>query len=151
MKTVIGLTVLALASAATLAVAAPEGQRHRGAMMERLKAADTNADGLISRAEAAALPRLAERFDQLDANRDGQVSFEELRAARGAHGKHGHGKGGLMKHLDADGDGKVSKAEALAAAEARFNRADTNQDGFLTAEELEASRKHGRHGKHHRS
>ena len=139
MKTVIGLTMLALASAATIAVAAPEGG-HRGGMMERLKAADTNGDGLISRAEAAALPRLAERFEQIDANRDGQVSFEELRAARG-HGKHGHGHGGMMKHLDADGDGKVSKAEALTAAEKRFDRADADQDGFITREEAQAARK----------
>ena len=137
MKSVIGLTVLALASAATIAVAAPEGHPHRGAMMERLKAADTNGDGLISRAEAAALPRLAERFDQLDANRDGQVSVEELKAARGKH----RGHGGMVKHLDADGDGKVSKAEALTAAEKRFDRVDGNKDGFITREEAQAARK----------
>ena len=134
MKTVIALTVLALASAATIAVAAPEGRR--GAHLERLKAADTNGDGLISRAEAAALPRLSERFDAIDANRDGQVSFDELRAAR-RHGPHG----GMMKRLDADGDGKVSKAEALAAAEKRFDRVDADKDGFITADEARAARK----------
>src|SRR5687768_13469822 len=59
MKSVLALTAIALASAATVVLAAPEGQQRRGAMLERLKAADTNADGLISKSEAAALPRLA--------------------------------------------------------------------------------------------
>jgi len=138
-KTVAALTALALGAAASLAIAEP-GDRH-GRMFERLKAADTNADGLISRSEAASLPRLAQRFDAIDANKDGQVSFEELRAARG---KHRHG--GHFKRMDTDGDGKVSRTEALSAAEAAFNRADANSDGFVTPEEMRAVHKshHGR-------
>ena len=138
-KTVAALTALALGAFATVALA-EQGDR-QGRMLERLKAADTNADGLISRSEAAALPRLAERFDQVDANRDGQVSFEELRAARG---KHRHG--GHLKRMDTDHDGKVSRAEALAAAEAAFARADANGDGFVTPEEMRAAHK-SHHGK----
>ena len=89
-KTVAALTVLALGATATLAIAEPGDHPRRAAMMERLKAADTNADGLISRTEAAALPKIAERFDAIDANKDGFVTSEEM---RGAHkGKHGHGK-----------------------------------------------------------
>ena len=147
MKKVAFLTLIALGSAASLVIAAPEhGHGQRGAGMERLKAADTNGDGMISRAEAQALPRLAERFDAIDANGDGQVTRDELRFA---HGQAMRTR--LVRHLDKDGDGKVSKAEALAAAEERFNRADANHDGFLTAEELQAAHKHGRHGKQHRS
>ena len=145
MKSVIALTAIALASAATVVLAAPDGQQRRGAMLERLKAADTNADGLISKSEAAALPRLAERFDRIDANRDGQVSFEELKASRASH-RGGHGKH-MLKRADTDGDGKVSKAEALAAAAAHFDRADANKDGFITVEELKGAR-HGHRGGH---
>lgn len=48
---------------------------------ERLRAADTNNDGFIDRAEADAnLPRVAKRFDTLDANGDGKLSSEEFKA-----------------------------------------------------------------------
>ncbi|MEO5695017.1 MAG: hypothetical protein ABIQ72_17920 [Usitatibacter sp.] len=82
MKIVATLIAIALVSAATLVMAddKPAGAYQRGAGMERLKSADTNGDGLISRAEAAALPRLARNFDQIDANKDGQLSAEEMRA-----------------------------------------------------------------------
>ena len=137
--TVAALTALALGAFATLAMA-DTGER-QGRMLERLKAADTNADGLISRAEAAALPRLLAHFDEIDTNKDGQISFEELRAARGQHRQGGH-----FKRIDTDGDGKISKAEAMAAAEAAFNRADANGDGFVTPEEMRAAHKAHRGG-----
>ena len=145
MKYVLILAALGLGSAAVIAGGDAFAHPQGGARAERLKAADTNGDGMISRAEAQALPRLAERFDTVDVNRDGQVTRDELRFA---HGQAMRTR--LVRHLDKDGDGKVSKAEALAAAEARFDRADANHDGFLSGEELQAPR-HGRHGKQHRS
>ena len=100
-RTVVLLTALALASAATLVAAAPGEGGPRAHMMERLKAADTNGDGLISRSEAAALPRLAEHFDEIDANKDGQISFDELRAFHQAHrGAHGARR---QRRIDARG------------------------------------------------
>ncbi len=41
-------------------------------------ALDTDGDGTISRAEAAAHPTLAAEFNAIDANRDGRLSREEL-------------------------------------------------------------------------
>jgi hypothetical protein len=40
--------------------------------------------------------------------------------------------GGMLQETDADGDGKVSRAEFLSKAEDRFNKADANGDGFIT-------------------
>ncbi|TGT79965.1 EF-hand domain-containing protein, partial [Mesorhizobium sp. M8A.F.Ca.ET.161.01.1.1] len=50
---------------------------------------DTNGDGVIDRSEAAANPRLAAKFDELDKNKDGKLSRDEL--PRWQHGRRGHG------------------------------------------------------------
>lgn len=48
----------------------------------RMARNDTDRDGRISRAEAAAHPRLAESFDRIDSNGDGFVTKDEMMAAR---------------------------------------------------------------------
>lgn len=59
--------------------------RMEGAVMERLRGADKDGNGEISAAEAKALPMLAEHFDLLDADHNGSLTREELRAMRGKH------------------------------------------------------------------
>lgn len=77
------LTAIALVCVSTSAFA--QGDRRakaKQAMQERLQAADTDNDGYIDRAEAdARLPRLAKNFDQLDADKDGRLSRDEMRQA----------------------------------------------------------------------
>ena len=118
------------------------GFGHRaGAMFERLKAADTNGDGVISREEAqAALPGLAANFDAIDANKDGNITYAEMQAAHGTFGRAGRGEG--WKKWDANGDGKLSRDEVANAPRLapQFDALDANKDGFLTAEELPAGR-----------
>lgn len=57
-------------------------EKHQGAMQERWKLADKDADGLLSKAEAESgdMPRLARDFDKLDKNKDGKLSHEEAEA-----------------------------------------------------------------------
>ncbi|HEX7402899.1 MAG TPA: EF-hand domain-containing protein [Usitatibacter sp.] len=139
MKYVAILTALGFASATLLAVAGPEGHDGKGAMAERLKQADTNGDGMISREEAKALPRIAAHFDEIDANHDGQITADELRAFHQMHGA--KRSGAMFKKLDTDGDGRISRAEAQAAPRlaANFDAIDANKDGFITMEEMAAA------------
>jgi Ca2+-binding EF-hand superfamily protein len=142
MRYVAILTAVGLASAAVVALAAPEARDGRGPMMERLKQADTNGDGLISRDEAKALPRIAKHFDEIDTNKDNQVSAEELRAFHTKmRGEHANKRGDHWKKLDTDGDGRISREEAKAAPRLaeHFGAIDANGDGYITPEEMKAA------------
>ncbi len=69
---------------------------HGDRKVHALRMMDSDGDGVISRAEwDAAGKRMAERhaqmFDQADANKDGKLTREEMRALHKAHrGEHGH-------------------------------------------------------------
>lgn len=127
--------VAALGSTFAVAQTAPVG----------VKAApriDVNGDGVIDRAEAAKAPRLAEKFDQLDTNKDGKLSAGE-RPQR-AHGKR-HGGAGKMQALDTDKDGRISRDEANAGKggfAGKFGELDVNKDGYVdrTDRELRMTR-----------
>lgn len=45
--------------------------------------------------------------------------------------------GGMMMRADTNGDGVITRDEALAQAAQRFDRMDLNHDGKLTRDELE--------------
>lgn len=100
---------------------------------------DSNRDGFIDRAEAAKMPRLAERFDQMDKNKDGRLGADE-RPQRGMRHKRG-GHGQWMQRADADKDGRISRAEAQAfqaKAGDRFDKMDFNKDGFVDRSDMQA-------------
>lgn len=123
---------------------------------------DANSDGVINEADREARARA--RFDAADANGDGLLSFEESQAARenqrearqerraeaGQEGRRGHrmgrrgGRGGdrgmMAQRADTNGDGAVSQSEFTSAMLARFDAADANNDGTITAEERQAQR-----------
>jgi Ca2+-binding EF-hand superfamily protein len=58
-----------------------------GALIDRLRGMDKDNDGKFSKDELP--PRLQERFDALDTNKDGSVELDELRAFRPDSGRRG--------------------------------------------------------------
>lgn len=70
----------ALAAAATL-VAGGAAHAQMPAAADLIKAWDKNGDGVVDKDEWVAAGRKAERFDLVDANKDGKITADELQAA----------------------------------------------------------------------
>lgn len=135
---VIAVGLMAIGTTHAMAGNGHEARPGKLAVVEAIKAADTNKDGVISRAEAeAGLPKVAKHFDRLDTNKDGQISADEFKA--GHHkAKHMHGA-----KVDVDKDGFITRAEADAKAPRlarHFDEIDTNKDGKLSREEMQAAK-----------
>jgi Ca2+-binding EF-hand superfamily protein len=128
--------------------------------------ADLNGDGLLTPDETQRLPearvflrllhgrfafyedKTVALFAELDANKDGKVTLDEMKAyyRKGGFGPlqtlpdpdPGLGQAltdALFHHLDRDRDGKLSQQE-LAAAEKSLAPVDTNNDDLITPEKL---------------
>lgn len=108
--------------------------RFEAALKKRFEGLDTNRDGKLTADELP--PERREFILRADANKDGAVTFDEFAArprqflVRRIEAE--------FKALDADGDGKLTKAE-VAAARGKpmlLLMADANKDGVVTKEEL---------------
>lgn len=133
---------------------------------EHFAKVDANGDGFVDKAEAAGArekmtAEMRDRhFRELDANADGSISRAEFDAhhaepmAMGGMKEHGPGhrpgmgmRMGMMMHggdrmferADANKDGRVSLAEAIALPMAHFEKADANKDGTISPEERKAA------------
>jgi hypothetical protein len=142
------LVALALTASGTVLAqqSAPAAERpmHQR-MADRLKAADTNKDGLISKAEAAAIQPMTEHFNEIDTNKDGFLSQDELKATgdkahRGHGGQRWHGHhGGAFGGVDANRDRVITRDEMVQHQQKMlqdFDAADANKDGKLSADEM---------------
>ena len=116
---------------------------------------DANGDGRIDATDRDA--RQKARFDRIDADKNGALSLAEFtaarsdrdgdRAGRGDRGPRRHMRGGLAGPpmgpngiIDANQDGTLTQAEFTAAALARFDAADADSNGTVTAAERKAQR-----------
>lgn len=89
-------------------------QARRGMGHERhgkWKALDTDKDGRVSRAEAAADPKLSERFAELDTDKNGYLDREDFRARAEQR------QAECFVKADADKDGKLSPEEFSSVRE----------------------------------
>lgn len=131
---------------------------------ERFAKLDANKDGKLDAADRAVKrsEMHAKAFERFDANKDGNISKAEWdqaasdraakrgerradagegkRGMRGHHGKRGGHHGLMAGRADIDGDKAISQAEFQTAALARFDAADANKDGQVTAAERQAQR-----------
>ncbi|CAN5220101.1 hypothetical protein BH09PSE1_BH09PSE1_18070 [soil metagenome] len=131
----------------------------------RLTALDADHDGSVApdevraRVQAVRAERASDRFDRLDADKNGQISRAEFDAARAPHddaaragrGERGHrmarhaGRGARhdgarMNAARVADRGPVSIADVQTRAAATFARLDADHDGFLTSAEVRAAR-----------
>jgi Ca2+-binding EF-hand superfamily protein len=126
---------------------------------------DTNHDGFIDRTEVVAGSPMYPHFDAIDSNDDGRATQEEIETfwRTMAHSPRGDCSGMAMAHdagadaprdvsdkgippsfrsSDKDGDGFLARDE-IAPGDmllTHFNAADTNNDGRLSAGEVDAHR-----------
>ena len=109
---------------------------------DKFKSMDTDGDGQISSAEHAA--GVTRMFGEMDANKDGFVTADEMDAMHGKSGMHDMDMKSSDKigRMDKDGDGKMSSAEHDSGAAEMFTKMDANKDGMLSQSEMSSA-----HGK----
>jgi hypothetical protein len=105
---------------------------------------DANNDGIVTREEAKAHPRLSADFDAADSNKDGQLDAAELNAHRERmKGEMRAEAEERWKVADIDGDGSLSLAEAQASmprlAE-HFDKVDADRNGLVSRDEMRSAR-----------
>lgn len=142
-KPLLVVAVLASLTAGGAAFAAAQSDASKDAPRTHARL-DANGDGVIDKAEAAKAPRLAEKFDSLDKNKDGKLDASERPQRDGMR----HRRGGMHERfagLDVDKDGRISKAEAAKGPMAdRFDEMDANKDGYLDKADRELRMKRHR-------
>lgn len=139
--------IILVGSSLAVAERGDHGDRAGKARHDRMERWDTNGDGVITRAEAQAV--VAERRAGLDANQDGEISFEEFAAHRDNRREERARE--RFARLDRNGDGKVGIDELPDRSDRMFEHVDADGDGQITVEELAQARseRRGRHGRRH--
>lgn len=99
-----------------------------------------DADGSGSLSEAEVLASAERIFERRDRSGDGALDRADAgpRKGKGRHGEQHAAR--MLKRLDADGDGKVSRDEFLRRASDAFQRVDADGNGEVTRAEVDAKR-----------
>lgn len=102
---------------------------------EMFKRADKNGDGKISKDE---VPEQAWNYlSRLDTDGDGIITAEEAKAGRPDGAGRGE-PGEMLKRMDKNGDGNLSKDEVPAQTWERLGKFDKDNDGVVTKAEMAA-------------
>jgi len=140
MKRTLFLTIFAALATAGVTVAqyTPKGKepgQHKVRIFEEL---DANSDGKITREEMRA--HEIERWRKADANKDGRVTPEEIAQLHKERAAEHYAR------MDRNGDGVLSRDEVPGRLGQRFEELDENRDGVLSQTEIEKGRPGSRHG-----
>lgn len=130
--TLFAVTLSGCVGMAVRAIAQPS----RPDFSELLQKADTNGDGIITKAEFTAAR--AKMFDRLDRNHDGYLTKDDKPRFSLLRNTNGGQLQQIMLMLDKDGDGRVSRDEFVNSPGLLFDHADTNHDDQIDATELAA-------------
>lgn len=119
-----------------VAHAAPAPLARGGDAITRLREADANRDGTVSRAEL--LSYRTSQWSRFDRNGDGYFTPEDLPAF--LRDRWNGGRLAEMRHsFDANRDGRISRAEFTHGPTPAFDLADANGDGRVTEAEFRAA------------
>lgn len=131
-KKLIAASFLAMgAGFVSLGAVAADHPRGDGSRFEKL---DANDDGELSFDEMTS--KQAELLSEADADGNGSISKEEMRAHYKAKREE--------RNPDKNKDGAIDRTEFINAAQDRFDRLDENGDGVLDEDERPRKKRRGR-------
>jgi hypothetical protein len=129
--------LLLAAAAALLSGCATQPQSGNAALMKRFQQADADGNGQVSRDEFIDF-MVTEAFANYDKGKKGYVTLEEFTT--------GGGTPQTFRQIDRDGNGRVTLADAKASKVVRnqfvkpFDAADTSGTGYVSFDEFVAYR-----------
>jgi Ca2+-binding EF-hand superfamily protein len=127
MKKIIPLIAIGLTTLSLLAAAQSQSpNRHadmQAKVQERFQTLDSNRDGKLSYAELQNNAKHRERFEKTDLNHDGGLSQDELRQAHEQKKQQREGR-------------RAERREKMQAAREKMQRLDANKDQALTRAEI---------------
>lgn len=118
-----------------------KGENRRAQMFQTV---DANSDGKLDFAEFSA--KMNERFDAIDADKNGVVSADEIKAQIDTSKNAKRGERMAMRiaqRFDVDGNKEITKAELENRQQKMFAMMDMNDDGFIQADEMPNRKHHG--------
>lgn len=135
------IRILALCIAVAATVPSVQAQGLGGDPLDRMAQADLNHDGVITRAEF--LSWRSGQWSRLDRNRDNMFTAADLPPFARSRWDNER-MAGMRARMDANHDGRISKAEFVNGPATIFDLADGNGDNRLTSAEIAAARQTAR-------
>jgi len=111
----------------------------RGENEPRADEIDLNQDKIISREEMIGESEKA--FDGYDRNSDKKLAADELKGRGGSRSAMAGFLRGHSKEIDRDGDGVLTREEAVGNAQRMFDKMDRDRDGKIDLKELNTAKR----------